>query len=158
MRKYGLAKVYYGDATQAELLRSAARKRRIDTHVYEPEDTQLVALCQQHFPHSHILRERDACGGHELLQAGVTQFPVKRFPARWNWDVNSGVVRYTAPGAQRAVAFSPADMRKCCGADPEHKVLRWRPRAREALTRTGGDFFSAKCTGTAPVGCRDEFE
>jgi glutathione-regulated potassium-efflux system protein KefB len=31
MRKYGY-KVYFGDATQLELLRSAGRKRRVDRH------------------------------------------------------------------------------------------------------------------------------
>lgn len=90
MRKYGY-KVYYGDATQVELLRSAGAEaaESIVITCNEPEDTmKLVALCQQHFPHLHILaRARGRVEAHELLQAGVTQFSVKRFPARWNWDV-----------------------------------------------------------------------
>ncbi|MDL6830465.1 EAL domain-containing protein, partial [Escherichia coli] len=35
----------------------------------------LVEICQQHFPHLHILaRARGRVEAHELLQAGVTQF------------------------------------------------------------------------------------
>ena len=62
MRKYGY-KVYYGDATQLELLRSAGAEaaESIVITCNDPEDTmKLVELCQQHFPHLHILaRARD---------------------------------------------------------------------------------------------------
>ena len=77
MRKYGY-KVYYGDATQVDLLRSAGAEaaESIVITCNEPEDTmKLVEICQQHFPHLHILaRARGRVEAHELLQAGVTQF------------------------------------------------------------------------------------
>jgi glutathione-regulated potassium-efflux system protein KefB len=63
MRKYGY-KVYYGDATQLELLRSAGAEaaESIVITCNEPEDTmKLVELCQQHFPHLHILARAGAC-------------------------------------------------------------------------------------------------
>lgn len=80
MRNYGY-KVYFGDATQLELLRSAGAEeaQSIVITCNEPEDTmRLVEMCQQHFPHLHILaRARGRVEAHELLQAGVTQFLVK---------------------------------------------------------------------------------
>ncbi|MDK6256939.1 NAD-binding protein, partial [Escherichia coli] len=57
MRNYGY-KVYFGDATQLELLRSAGAEeaQSIVITCNEPEDTmRLVEMCQQHFPHLHIL-------------------------------------------------------------------------------------------------------
>ncbi|MDU3066391.1 MAG: monovalent cation:proton antiporter-2 (CPA2) family protein, partial [Escherichia coli] len=73
MRKYGY-KVYYGDATQVDLLRSAGAEaaESIVITCNEPEDTmKLVEICQQHFPHLHILaRARGRVEAHELLQAG----------------------------------------------------------------------------------------
>ncbi len=88
MRKYGY-KVYYGDAARRAAAFQARRRRSADSHhVYEPEDTmKLVALCQQHFPHLHILRERVDVEAHELLQAGVTQFSPETFSSALNWDV-----------------------------------------------------------------------
>lgn len=56
MRKYGY-KVYFGDATQLELLRSAGAEdaQSIVITCNEPEDTmKLVEMCQQHFPHLNI--------------------------------------------------------------------------------------------------------
>lgn len=41
---------------------------------------KLVEICQQHFPHLHILaRARGRVEAHELLQAGVTQFSRETF-------------------------------------------------------------------------------
>jgi glutathione-regulated potassium-efflux system protein KefB len=41
---------------------------------------KLVEMCQQHFPHLHILaRARGRVEAHELLQAGVTQFSRETF-------------------------------------------------------------------------------
>ncbi len=82
MRKYGY-KVYYGDAAELELLRSAGaeRARSIVITCNEPEDTmKVVHLCQQHFPHLAILaRARGRVEAHELLQAGVDQFSRETF-------------------------------------------------------------------------------
>ncbi len=82
MRKYGY-KVYYGDATELELLRAAgaASAQSIVITCNEPEDAMtIVHLCQQHFPHLQILaRARGRVEAHELLQAGVTQFSRETF-------------------------------------------------------------------------------
>lgn len=82
MRNYGY-KVYFGDATQLELLRSAGAEeaQSIVITCNEPEDTmRLVEMCQQHFPHLHILVcARGRVEAHELLQAGVTQFSRETF-------------------------------------------------------------------------------
>lgn len=82
MRKYGY-KVYYGDATQVELLRSAGAEsaKSIVITCNAPEDImKIVHLCQQYFPHLNIMaRARGHVEAHELLQAGVTQFSRETF-------------------------------------------------------------------------------
>ncbi|AJI93974.1 transporter, monovalent cation:proton antiporter-2 family protein [Yersinia ruckeri] len=82
MRKYGY-KVYYGDATELELLRAAGadKAKAIVITCNEPEDTMtLVHLCQQHFPNLHILaRARGRVEAHELLQNGVKDFSRETF-------------------------------------------------------------------------------
>ncbi|AAM87516.1 MULTISPECIES: glutathione-regulated potassium-efflux system protein KefB [Yersinia pseudotuberculosis complex] len=82
MRKYGY-KVYYGDATELELLRAAGaeKAKAIVITCNEPEDTMaLVHLCQQHFPNLHILaRARGRVEAHELLQNGVKDFTRETF-------------------------------------------------------------------------------
>ncbi|MFT4270816.1 MAG: glutathione-regulated potassium-efflux system protein KefB [Pantoea sp.] len=82
MRKYGY-KVYYGDATELELLRAAgaATAQSIVITCNEPEDAMtIVHLCQQHFPQLKILaRARGRVEAHELLQAGVTLFSRETF-------------------------------------------------------------------------------
>lgn len=82
MRKYGY-KVYYGDATELELLRAAgaASAQSIVITCNEPEDVMtIVHLCQQHFPQLQIqARARGRVEAHELLQAGVMQFSRETF-------------------------------------------------------------------------------
>jgi len=82
MRTYGY-KVYYGDATELELLRAsgAEKAKSIVITCNELEDTmEIVHLCQQHFPHLNILaRARGRVEAHELLQAGVTHFSRETF-------------------------------------------------------------------------------
>ncbi|QTF06865.1 glutathione-regulated potassium-efflux system protein KefB [Brenneria izadpanahii] len=82
MRSYGY-KVYYGDATELELLRSAGAEKAqsIVITCNTPEDTMaIVHLCQQHFPHLEILaRARGRVEAHELLQAGVSHFSRETF-------------------------------------------------------------------------------
>ena len=82
MRTYGY-KVYYGDATELELLRAsgAEKAKSIVITCDEPADTMtIVHLCQQHFPHLHILaRARGRVEAHELLQAGVVNFSRETF-------------------------------------------------------------------------------
>ncbi|CUR53516.1 Glutathione-regulated potassium-efflux system protein KefB [Serratia symbiotica] len=82
LRNYGY-KVYYGDATQLELLRAAGAKKAksIVITCNEPRDTlDIVDLCQNHFPNLNILaRVRGRVEAHELLQTGVTEFSRETF-------------------------------------------------------------------------------
>ncbi|KEY58689.1 glutathione-regulated potassium-efflux system protein KefB [Serratia sp. DD3] len=82
LRRYGY-QVYYGDATELELLRSAGAEKAqsIVITCNEPEDTvAIVHLCQRHFPNLTILaRARGRVEAHELLQAGVTLFSRETF-------------------------------------------------------------------------------
>ncbi|NMP29805.1 glutathione-regulated potassium-efflux system protein KefB [Rahnella sp. SAP-1] len=82
MRTFGY-QVYYGDATNLELLRAAGaeKAKSIVITCNEPEDTmEIVHLCQQHFPHLSILaRARGRVEAHELLQAGVKDFSRETF-------------------------------------------------------------------------------
>src|SRR5476651_2640668 len=82
MRTYGY-KVYYGDATELELLRAAGaeKAKAIVVTANTPEDNMtIVHLCQQHFPHLKILaRARGRVEAHELLLAGVTLFSRETF-------------------------------------------------------------------------------
>ncbi|PLR35808.1 glutathione-regulated potassium-efflux system protein KefB [Chimaeribacter californicus] len=82
MRSYGYH-VYYGDATELELLRAAGaeKARSIVITCNDPEDTMaIVRLCQQYFPDLEILaRARGRVEAHELLQAGVANFSRETF-------------------------------------------------------------------------------
>ncbi|MGK2959719.1 MAG: glutathione-regulated potassium-efflux system protein KefB [Candidatus Malihini olakiniferum] len=82
MRSYGY-KVYYGDATELELLRAAGadQAHAIVITCNEPEDTMaIVHLCQKHFPNLEILaRARGRVETHELLQLGVKHFSRETF-------------------------------------------------------------------------------
>ncbi|MGL4770665.1 MAG: glutathione-regulated potassium-efflux system protein KefB, partial [Plesiomonas shigelloides] len=82
LRRYGY-KVYYGDATQLELLR-AAGAAQADSIVIAADDheanMQIVHLCQEHFPQLQILaRARGRVEAHALLSAGVTLFSRETF-------------------------------------------------------------------------------
>lgn len=82
LRRYGY-KVYYGDATELELLRAAGAEhaQAIVIACNEPEDTMtVVELCQQYFPHLRILaRAHGRVEANELLTAGVAQFTRETF-------------------------------------------------------------------------------
>ncbi|WP_340611825.1 glutathione-regulated potassium-efflux system protein KefB [Xenorhabdus bharatensis] len=82
LRRYGY-KVYYGDASELALLRSAGadKAKAIVITCNEPEDTMtIVRLCQQHFSHLHITaRARGRFEAHELLQSGVQDFSRETF-------------------------------------------------------------------------------
>ncbi|PHM35597.1 glutathione-regulated potassium-efflux system protein KefB [Xenorhabdus innexi] len=82
LRRYGY-KVYYGDASELALLRSAGadKAKAIVITCDEPEDTMaIVRLCQQHFSHLHIIaRARGRFEAHELLQNGVRDFSRETF-------------------------------------------------------------------------------
>ncbi|MBD2821183.1 glutathione-regulated potassium-efflux system protein KefB [Xenorhabdus sp. 42] len=82
MRRYGY-KVYYDDASELELLRSAGamKAKAIVITCDGPEDIMaIVHLCQKHFPHLNILaRARGRLEAHELLQNGVKDFNRETF-------------------------------------------------------------------------------
>lgn len=137
MRKYGY-KVYYGDATQVDLLRSAGAEaaESIVITCNEPEDTmKLVEICQQHFPHLHILaRARGRVEAHELLQAGVTKFSRETFSSALELGRKTLVTLGMHPHqAQRAqLHFRRLDMRMLRELIPMHADTVQISRAREA--------------------------
>ncbi|HAY5407262.1 TPA: glutathione-regulated potassium-efflux system protein KefB [Shigella flexneri] len=137
MRKYGY-KVYYGDATQVDLLRSAGAEaaESIVITCNEPEDTmKLVEICQQHFPHLHILaRARGRVEAHELLQAGVTQFSRETFSSALELGRKTLVTLGMHPHqAQRAqLHFRRLDIRMLRELIPMHADTVQISRAREA--------------------------
>ncbi|AWH88538.1 glutathione-regulated potassium-efflux system protein KefB [Limnobaculum parvum] len=82
LRGYGY-KVYYGDATELELLRAAGAEKAkaiIITSDLPEETMTVVRLCQQYFPNLSILaRARGRVEAHELLNAGVELFSRETF-------------------------------------------------------------------------------
>ncbi|WES68873.1 glutathione-regulated potassium-efflux system protein KefB [Superficieibacter sp. HKU1] len=137
MRKYGY-KVYYGDATQVDLLHAAgaAEAQSIVITCNEPEDTmKLVEICQQHFPHLKIMaRARGRVEAHELLQAGVTQFSRETFSSALELGrkalISLGVHPHQAHRAQ--LHFRRLDMRMLRELMPVHTDTVQISRVQEA--------------------------
>lgn len=137
MRKYGY-KVYYGDATELELLRAAgaASAQSIVITCNDPEDAMtIVRLCQQHFPQLKILaRARGRVEAHELLQAGVTQFTRETFSSALELGrktlMSLGMHPHQAQRAQ--LHFRRLDMRMLRELMPNHTDSVQISRAREA--------------------------
>ncbi|MBS0848295.1 glutathione-regulated potassium-efflux system protein KefB [Citrobacter sp. JGM124] len=137
MRRYGY-KVYYGDATELELLRSAGAEsaKSIVITSNDPEDTmKIVHLCQQHFPHLAILaRARGRFEAHELLQAGVTQFSRETFSSALDLGrkalLTLGMHPHQAHRAQQH--FRRLDMRMLRELMPIHTDKAQISRVREA--------------------------
>lgn len=137
MRKYDY-KVYYGDATQIELLRSAGAEQAqsIVITCNGPENTmKVVEICQQHFPHLHILaRARGRVEAHELLQAGVKQFSRETFSSALELGrkalITLGMHPHQAHRAQQH--FRRLDMRMLRELMPIHTDTQQISRVREA--------------------------
>ncbi len=137
MRKYGY-KVYYGDATELELLRAAgaASAQSIVITCNEPEDTMaIVHLCQQHFPQLEIVaRARGRVEAHELLLAGVTQFSRETFSSALELGrkalISVGMHPHQAQRAQ--LHFRRLDMRMLRELLPNHTDNAQISRVREA--------------------------
>lgn len=137
MRKYGY-KVYYGDARELELLRSAGAEhaKSIVVTCNEPEDImQVVELCQQHFPHLEILaRARGRVEAHELLQAGVKHFSRETFSSALELGrktlMSLGMHPHQAQRAQ--LHFRRLDMRMLRELMPIHSDTAQVSRVREA--------------------------
>lgn len=89
MRSYGY-KVYYGDATEMELLRAAGAEQAcaIVITCNEPEDNMaIVHLCQKHFPNLEILARADVLKPMNYCSLVSNISRVKPFRVRWNWGV-----------------------------------------------------------------------
>ena len=137
MRKYGY-KVYYGDATELELLRAAGAEgaESIVITCNDPEDAMaIVQLCQHHFPHLKILaRARGRVEAHEFLQAGVTQFSRETFSSALELGrktlVSVGMHPHQAMRAQ--LHFRRLDMRMLRELMPNHDDSGQISRVREA--------------------------
>ncbi|WP_281545049.1 glutathione-regulated potassium-efflux system protein KefB [Grimontia sp. SpTr1] len=82
LRKFGY-KVYYGDATQLDLLRAAgaATAEAIIVCADSPEEVmEIVELCQQHFPNLKVLaRARSRVEANQLLDHDVVGFSRETF-------------------------------------------------------------------------------
>ncbi|KJG36808.1 potassium transporter KefB [Photobacterium angustum] len=82
LRKFGY-KVFYGDATQLDLLRAAGADNAEAIIICTDAPTEVmevVAICQQHFPHLKILaRARSRVEAHQLLGQGVECFSRETF-------------------------------------------------------------------------------
>ena len=137
MRKYGY-KVYYGDATELELLRAAGAEnaQSIVITCNDPEDSMtIVHLCQQHFPQLEILaRARGRVEAHELLQAGVTLFSRETFSSALELGrkslISLGMHPHQAQRAQQH--FRRLDMRMLRELVPSHDDSAQVSRVREA--------------------------
>ncbi|SFN44180.1 Kef-type potassium/proton antiporter, CPA2 family [Izhakiella capsodis] len=137
MRKYGY-KVYYGDATQLELLRAAGAENAesIVIACNGPETAiQIVHLCQTHFPQLKILaRARGRVEAHELLQAGVDQFSRETFSSALELGrkalISLGMHPHQAFRAQQH--FRRLDMRMLRELMPDHADSQQISRVREA--------------------------
>ena len=148
MRKYGY-KVYYGDATELELLRAAGagNAQSIVITCNAPEDTMtIVHLCQQHFPHLQIMaRARGRVEAHELLQAGVTQFSRETFSSALELGrkalMSVGMHPHQAHRAQ--LHFRRLDMRMLRELMPAQPDSATISRVREAR-RELEDIFQAE--------------
>ncbi|MDN3608869.1 glutathione-regulated potassium-efflux system protein KefB [Vibrio ostreicida] len=82
LRKYGY-KVFYGDATQLDLLRAAgANKAEAMVICTDSPDEimKIVELCQHHFPHLKLLaRARSRVEAYQLLSHGVANYSRETF-------------------------------------------------------------------------------
>lgn len=106
LRKVGL-RVFYGDATRLELLRSAgAQKAKLLILALDsPEKTlALVHLAHKHFPHLTVLaRARDRPDAYELIEAGVGRVYRETFDTSLRMAVDAlRLLGFRAPQAQRA--------------------------------------------------------
>lgn len=127
LRRYGY-KVYYGDATQLELLR-AAGAAQADSIVIAADDheanMQIVHLCQEHFPQLQILaRARGRVEAHTLLSAGVTLFSRETFSSALELGkkalVTTGMHPHRAYRAQQY--FKRLDMQMLRDLMPQHQA------------------------------------
>ncbi len=82
LRKYGY-KVYYGDATQLDLLRVAGadKAEALVACTDNPDEIlHIVKICRQHFPNMKVLaRARSRVDAYRLLNQGITNYSRETF-------------------------------------------------------------------------------
>ncbi|WP_413112805.1 glutathione-regulated potassium-efflux system protein KefB [Thaumasiovibrio sp. DFM-14] len=87
LRKFGY-RVYYGDATQLNLLRAAGadKAEAIVVCTDSPDEVlEVVELCQHYFPHLKVLaRARSRVEAYQLLSHGVENFSRETFDGALN--------------------------------------------------------------------------
>ncbi|MEJ2764566.1 glutathione-regulated potassium-efflux system protein KefB [Photobacterium sp. MCCC 1A19761] len=138
LRKFGY-KVYYGDATQLDLLRAAGadKAEAIIICTDEPDEVmKVVLLCQQYFPQLKILaRARSRVEAHQLLGHGVEHFSRETFAGALDLGrqalISLGMHPYKA---QRAEAhFRKLDTTALRDLLPQHSEdVHLASRAKEA--------------------------
>ncbi|MCG2837032.1 glutathione-regulated potassium-efflux system protein KefB [Photobacterium sp. WH77] len=138
LRKFGY-KVYYGDASQLDLLRAAGAEKAeaIIICTDNPEEVmQVVVLCQQHFPRLKILaRARSRVEAHQLLSHGVDRFSRETFAGALDLGRQALVALGMHPyKAKRAEAhFRKLDTTALRDLLPQHSEdVHLATRAREA--------------------------
>lgn len=138
LRKFGY-KVYYGDASQLDLLRAAGAEKAeaIIICTDNPEEVmQVVALCQQHFPRLKILaRARSRVEAHQLLSHSVDRFSRETFAGALDLGRQALVALGMHPyKAKRAEAhFRKLDTTALRDLLPQHSEdVHLATRAREA--------------------------
>ncbi len=81
---------------------------------------KLVEICQQHFPHLHILRERADVWKRMSYYRQVTQFSRETFSSALELGRKTLVTLGMHPHqAQRATAFSPPGYANAAGVNPD---------------------------------------
>lgn len=138
LRKFGY-KVYYGDATQLDLLRAAGadKAEAIIICTDDPDEVmEVVALCQQHFPKLKVLaRARSRVEAHQLLSHGVENFSRETFAGALDLGrqalISLGMHPYQAKRAE--ARFRKLDTTALRDLLPQHSEdVHLATRSREA--------------------------
>lgn len=138
LRKFGY-KVYYGDATQLDLLRAAGadKAEAIIICTDEPSEViEVVELCQQYFPNLKVLaRARSRVEAHQLLNHGVESFSRETFAGALDLGrqalISLGMHPYQAKRAE--AHFSKLDDVALRDLLPQHSEdVHLATRAKEA--------------------------
>ncbi|WP_064606097.1 glutathione-regulated potassium-efflux system protein KefB [Photobacterium sp. J15] len=138
LRKFGY-KVYYGDATQLDMLRAAGadKAEAIIICTDEPDEVmEVVALCQQYFPKLKILaRARSRVEAHQLLSRDVEHFSRETFSSALDLGrktlISLGMHPYKAKRAE--AHFRKLDTTALRDLLPQHiEDVHLASRAKEA--------------------------
>ncbi len=138
LRKYGY-KVFYGDATHLDLLRSAGADNASVLVVCtdSPDEVmKIVALCKRHFPHLTLLaRARSRVEAYQLIHNGVDKYSRETFLGALDLGrqtlVSLGMHPYQAKRAE--AHFQRLDSAMLTQLMPLHQSdKRMIERAREA--------------------------